>query len=176
MEITATERLRLRPLQADDLQTFVAYQSHPDVARCQSWDPTYAITDAQALLAAQADVAFGTPDAWVQVAALDRASGELVGDCAVHVLADQPATAEVGVALAPARQGSGLATEVLGAIVSTLFEVHHMHRVFGQADVRNTAVQKLFGRLGFLCEARQVEADWFKGEWTTMRAYAMLER
>jgi RimJ/RimL family protein N-acetyltransferase len=97
----------------------------------------------------------------VQVAALDRSSGELVGECAVRVLADQPATAEVGVTLARDRQGSGLATEALGAIVSTLFEEHHMHRVFGQVDDRNTAVQNLFGRLGFRCEARQVEADWF---------------
>jgi len=174
IEITATKRLRLRPLQADDLQAFVAYRSHPDVARYQSWDPTYAMTDAEALLAAQADVAFGTPGAWVQVAALDRASGELVGDCAVHVLADQPATAEVGVTLAPDRQSSGLATEALGAIVSTLFEVHHMHRVFA-ADDRNTPAQNLFGRLGFRCEARHVEADWFKGGWTTTRIYAMLE-
>ena len=122
MEIAATTRLRLRPLQADDLRAFVAYRSHPDVARYQSWDPAYAMSDAEALLAAQGDVAFATPGAWVQVAALDRASGELVGDCAVHVLADQPATAEVGVTLAPERQGSGLATEALGAIVSTLFE------------------------------------------------------
>jgi hypothetical protein len=28
------------------------------------------------------------------------------------------------------------------------------------ADDRNTAVQKLFGRLGFRCEARQVEAEY----------------
>jgi RimJ/RimL family protein N-acetyltransferase len=70
MEITATERLWLRPLQAADLQAFVAYRSHPDVARYQSWDPTYAITDAEALVASQADVAFGTPGSWVQVATL----------------------------------------------------------------------------------------------------------
>jgi RimJ/RimL family protein N-acetyltransferase len=175
-ELAATERLRLRLLQADDLLAFVRYRSHPDVARYQSWEPAYAMTDAEALLAAQADVAFGTPGTWVQVATLDRASGELVGDCAAHVLVDQPATAEVGVTLAPDRQSSGLATEVLGAIVSTLFEDHHLHRVFGHIDDRNTAVQNLFGRLGFRCEARQVEADWFKGEWTTTRVHAMLER
>lgn len=39
MEIAATERLRLRPLQAEDLRVFVAYRSHPDVARYQSWEP-----------------------------------------------------------------------------------------------------------------------------------------
>ena len=136
----------------------------------------YSMSDAEALLAGQADVALGTPGAWVQVAALDRASGELVGDCAVRVLADQPATAELGVTLAPARQGSGLASEALGAIVSTLFGDHHLHRVFAEVDDRNTAVQNLLRRLGFRCEARHVEADWFKGEWTTTRVYAMLER
>jgi RimJ/RimL family protein N-acetyltransferase len=34
----------------------------------------------------------------------------------------------------------------------------------------------LFERLGFRCEARLVEADWFKGEWSTLRLYAMLDR
>jgi hypothetical protein len=28
--------------------------------------------------------------------------------------------------------------------------------------------------LGFRCEARMVDADWFKGEWTTLRVYAVL--
>ena len=48
--------------------------------------------------------------------------------------------------------------------------------MFGEVDDRNTPVQNLFGRLGFRCEARLVEADWFKGEWATTRVYAMLER
>jgi hypothetical protein len=32
----------------------------------------------------------------------------------------------------------------------------------------------LLERLGFRCEARLVEADWFKGEWTTLRIYGLL--
>ena len=44
------------------------------------------------------------------------------------------------------------------------------------ADDRNVAVQRLLERLGFRCEARLVEADWFKGEWTTLRTYAVLRR
>jgi RimJ/RimL family protein N-acetyltransferase len=58
-EVAATKRLRLRPLRADDLGAFVGYRSHPDVARYQSWDPTYAMSDAEALLAAQANVNSG---------------------------------------------------------------------------------------------------------------------
>jgi RimJ/RimL family protein N-acetyltransferase len=119
-------------------------------------------------------VALGDPGPWLQIAAVDRVTGALCGDCAVRVLTDQPATAEVGVTFAPATQGRGHATEALGAVVTRLFEEHRMHRVFAQADDRNAAVHRLLERLGFRREARLVEADWFKGEWTTLRIYACL--
>ena len=45
-----------------------------------------------------------------------------------------------------------------------------------QADDRNLPVRRLLERLVFRCEARLVEADWFKGEWTTLRLYALLDR
>ena len=171
-----TERLRLRPFQRADLPAFVAYRSHPDVARFQSWDTTYSLADAETFLASQAPLVLGAPGEWVQLAAIDRAGGALCGDCAVRVADDQPATAEVGITFAPEHQGTGLATEALTGVISALFELHGLHRVFAQADDRNLAVQRLLERLGLRCEARLVEADWFKGEWTTLRTYATLRR
>jgi RimJ/RimL family protein N-acetyltransferase len=171
-----TERLRLRPFRAGDLAAFVAYRSHPEVARYQSWGTSYSMADAERFLASQRDVELGVPGAWVQLAAVDRRSGTLCGDCAVRVAADQPGTAEVGVTFAPAHQGSGLATEALAAVISELFEQHGLHRVYAEADDRNVAVHRLLERLGFRCEARLVEADWFKGEWSTLRVFAVLRR
>lgn len=89
---------------------------------------------------------------------------------------DPPATAEVGVTFAPAHQGTGLATEALKAVITELFKSHGLHRVYAEADDRNVAVHRLLERLGLRCEARLVEADWFKGEWTTLRVYAVLSR
>ena len=175
MEIV-TERLVLRPFRAEDLPAFVAYRSAPAVARYQSWDTSYSMTDAERFLAEQRQVAFGEAGTWVQLAAVERAGGELCGDCAVHVADDQPATAEVGVTFAPERQGTGLASEALRAVIATLFEERGLHRVYAQADDRNAAVHRLLERLGLRCEARLVEADWFKGEWTTLRTYAILAR
>ena len=171
-----TERLRLRPFQADDLPAFVAYRREPEVARYQSWDTTFSMADAGRFLASQEGVEFGVPGVWVQLAAIDRLSGTLFGDCAVRVVADQPATAEVGVTLAPDRQGSGLATEALAAVITKLFDEHELHRVYAQADDRNFVVHRLLERLGFRCEARFVEADRFKGEWSTLRVFAVLRR
>jgi RimJ/RimL family protein N-acetyltransferase len=143
------------------------------VARYQSWDDTFSIADAEAFLAEQAGLVFGAAGAWVQLAAVEQATGELVGDCAARVDAQQ---AEVGVTFAPASQGRGLASEALRAVVGRLFDEHDVHRVFAETDDRNAAVHRLFERLGFRCEARLVEADWFKGEWTTLRVYAVLRR
>ncbi len=171
-----TERLTLRPFRAEDLPDFVRYRSDPEVARYQSWDSTYSMADAERFLASQEGLELGRPGAWLQLAAVDRATGVLRGDCAVRVATDQPATAEVGVTLAPGSQGGGLASEALAAVIAHLFEQHGIHRIYAEADDRNPAVHRLLERLGFRCEARLVEADWFKGAWSTLRVYAILRR
>jgi RimJ/RimL family protein N-acetyltransferase len=170
-----TERLRLRPFQVDDLEAFVSYRSDPEVARYQSWDRTYSMADAEAFLASQRGLEFGQLGEWLQLAIVERSTGTIRGDCAVRVVSDQPSTAEVGVTLAPSSQGQGLASEALTAVVTTLFDQLGIHRVFAQTDDRNVPVHRLLERLGFRCEARLVEADWFKGEWSTLRVYATLD-
>ena len=169
-----TARLCLRPFRAEDLPALVAYRSAPEVARYQSWDETYSMADAEEFLAGQNGLVFGEPGAWMQLAAVDRSSGALRGDCAVKVLTDQPATAEVGVTFAPEHQGSGLGTEALAAVVTKLFGDHNLHRIYAETDDRNHAVHRLLERLGLRCEARLVDADWYKGEWTTLRIYGLL--
>ena len=171
-----TERLVLQPLRVEHAAAFAAYRSHPDVARYQSWDAGFSREDGERLVAAQSDAEFGQPGRWIQVAAVDRVSGALCGDCAVHVETSPPGTVEVGVTFAPGTQGRGLASEALAAVVTRLFEEHDMHRVHAEADDRNVAVHRLLERLGFRCEARLVEADFFKGDWCTMRTYAVLRR
>jgi RimJ/RimL family protein N-acetyltransferase len=174
--VIGTARLVLRPMRADDLAAFVAYRRDPAVARYQSWDVSFDRAEAERFLAGQRRTAFGTPGEWVQLAIAGRDGGPLLGDCACCVSAEQPRTAEVGVTLARASQGRGVAAEALAALLGSLFAAHGMHRVLAQADDRNVAAHRLLERLGLRCEARLVEADWSKGEWTTLRVYAILAR
>jgi RimJ/RimL family protein N-acetyltransferase len=175
IEIT-TKRLLLRPFQVDDLEAFVAYRSDPEIARYQSWDPTYSMADADRFLNSQRGLLFGQPGEWLQLAIVHREAGTLYGDCAVRVAMDQPVTAEIGITLAQTSQRKGVATEALTGLLTELFEQRGMHRVFAQTDDRNLPVGRLLERLGFRCEARLIEADWFKGEWSTLCLYAMLSR
>jgi RimJ/RimL family protein N-acetyltransferase len=169
-----TQRLVLRPFRAEDLPAFVAYRSDPEVARYQSWDQSYAMADAERFMVSQRGVDFGTRGQWLQLAAIDRSSDVLCGDCGVCIKADQPSTAEIGVTFAPDHQRLGLATEALGALTTELFDELDLHRIYAQADERNHAVHRLLAGLGYRQEARLIDADLFKGEWTTLSVFAVL--
>ena len=173
----ATERLTLRPFREEDLPAFVAYRSAPEVARYQSWDTTYSMADAERFLASQRAVEFAQPGEWVQLAAVDRASGELCGDCAVRVVSDQPghrgARRHPGPRASRPRAGERGAQRRHRPAVRRARHAPALRRVPTTATAGCT---RLLERLGFRQEARLVEADWFKGEWTTLRVYAILRR
>ena len=171
-----TDRLLLRRFRSADLDAFVAYRSDESVARFQSWDESYSKADAERFLAEDSKVAPGHPGQWLQIAIEERGTGNLCGDCAVRVTTEPRRTAELGVTLAPHHQNHGIASEAVTATLDWLFGEQDMHRVYAQTDDRNKSAQRLLERLGFRLEARLIEADWFDGEWTTLRIYAVLKK
>ena len=167
-----TDRLLIEPLTAADAAGFAAYRSDPAVARYQSWDAPYPLAEAERVLAANPAV-WPPAGAWTQLAI--REAGRLRGDVAVHAVDDRvmPATVEIGVTLAPDAQGRGVATEAVRAVLDAAFAAG-AHRVFAVCDARNEPVARLLARLGLRREARLVDAEWWKGEWTTADTWAVL--
>lgn len=166
--------LTVAPLAAEDLDDFVAYRRDPVVARYQSWEPTYSAEDARRLLVEQAGREFPMTGEWMQFGI--RRGGLLIGDVAVHPLAEQPDTYELGVTVAPAAQGGGVARRVLVAVVEHLVARRGAHRVIASCDARNDAVRRALGAAGFRHEGTAVDGDWFKGEWTSLETWAVLAR
>jgi RimJ/RimL family protein N-acetyltransferase len=169
-----TARLTIEPLGERDVDAFTEYRRDPDVARYQSWGTDYSRADAERLVAGQRDGRLPSPGDWLQLAVRDTASGALLGDLALHRLDVQPDTFEVGVTLARSSQGRGKASEALAALLDLVFDRERAHRVVASCDARNAPVARLLTRAGFRQESRQVDADWFKGEWTTLDGYALL--
>ena len=169
-----TDRLSIAPLLEADAQAFARYRRNPDVARYQSWSTDYSEADAARLVAGQPHGDLPDAGEWIQLAVW--AGGEMLGEVAVQRVAGQPDTFELGVTFAREHQGRGYATEAVRAVLDELFAVHGAHRVYAQCDARNTPVAALLRRLGMRHEARQVDADWFKGEWTTLDEFALLSR
>lgn len=169
-----TERLKLRFFREDDLPVIVGYRSLPEVARYQFWDTSFSLQDAEKLLNTRTREP-KTPG-WLQLGIEERETSALCGDCGIRFVEHAPDTVEVGITLAPEHQGRGIGNEALGAVVRWCFVDLEMHRVYGETDDLNVSMRRLFERLDFRLEARLVEADWFKGEWSTLCTYALLNR
>ena len=169
------ERIALRRFSLDDLKTFVAYRSDPDVARYQSWDAPYSRAAGKRLITAMLGQHPDTPGEWFQFAVTLRSTGELIGDCGSKTIAADPRQAEIGYTIASAHQGNGYGTETVRTLLGYLFSVRGKHRVTASCDPRNAASIRVLERVGMRREGHLRESLWFGGEWADDLLFAMLD-
>lgn len=169
-----TPRLRVRRFTDDDVEPFVSYRADPEVARYQSWTD-YTLEQGRAFVTSLRTAEPGTPGEWFQFAVEARSGGELVGDLALHVMAEEPRQAEVGFSFDRAHQGQGLASEAVAGFLDWIFPTFQLHRVIAVTDVLNTPSARLLERVGMRREAHFVDNIFFKGAWGSEFLYAVLE-
>ena len=171
-----TTRLRLRAFQDSDLETFIVYRSDPEVARYQGWDAPYDRALAIAFVAEMQRKQPGAPGEWYQIALELVSSGEMIGDCAFHILPEDARQAEIGFTLSRAQQHHGYAVEAVACLLDYLFGELDLHRIRAICDVENLASAKTLERIGLRREAHFIENIWFKGKWGSEYEYAILQR
>lgn len=170
-----TGRLLIDGLRGTDASALFGYRSDPRISRYQGWQPR-SVDDARHFIANAAAVVPDTPGGWYQRAIRLRDSGELVGDLGLHFVADVERTVELGISMAPAWQGRGLASEALGEALRYVFDGLHKHRVFASVDPRNAACLKLLEKVGMRQEAHFRESLWLGDSWVDDVVFAMLDR
>jgi len=171
----STPRLILRRLQDGDSAALCSYRSLPQVARYQGWD-SFGPDDAARLIESQRHSEPGVPGTWFQLAIVEKLTGNLVGDCGLHCLLDDPRQMEFGITLAPSHQGHGYATEALRCLLAFVFGTLGKHRVSAITAAENHAAASLFRRLGFRQEAHHIEHRWYKGYWDSEFVFGLLRR
>lgn len=147
MIVTGTERLMLRHLCAGDLRAMCAVFGDPDVMRygdgCRDeawvrrwlddWPDRYR------------DWGFGM---WAVAA---RDGGQVLGYCGLSRYPRRcgPGEAELGVRLARAFWGQGVASEAAGAVCSLALRLVAVERVVAIVDPHNAAAVRVVEKLGF---------------------------
>ncbi|MBF4547171.1 GNAT family N-acetyltransferase [Corynebacterium afermentans subsp. lipophilum] len=168
----ATERLRLRPHNADDAEWLHELYSQPDVARYLLDEPwTAEVThDKLTERLAKTDIDGETG----ALALVIEHDGVPIGDVALWLTDHEHRQGEIGWVLNPAHGGQGFASEAVRAVLALGFDHYKLHRVTAQMDARNSASAALARRVGLRLEAHHVQ-DWFsKGEWTDTLIFARL--
>ena len=168
----ATERLRLRPHNADDAEWLHELYSRPDVARYLLDEPwTAEVThDKLTERLAKTDMDGETG----ALALVIEHDGVPIGDVALWLTDHEHRQGEIGWVLDPAHGGQGFASEAVRAVLALGFDHYRLHRITARMDARNSASAALARRVGLRLEAHHVQ-DWFsKGEWTDTLIYARL--
>lgn len=171
-----TERLILRKFKEADAETFYKYRTMPQVALYQGegW-VNYSFEQAVEFVKGQKDFEPGIADTWFQIVIELKAAGKMIGDCAIHTLAQDTNQVEIGFTLNPVYQNKGFAAEAVEGLIGYIFDVLDMHRVTAITDVRNENSIKLIEKLGLRREGHFIKNAWNKGEYTDEYLFAMLK-
>lgn len=173
--ILHAERLVIRNLRDTDLMDFYFYRSNPDITKYQGFD-VYTIRQAAAFIQTQQDMAFGQAGQWVQYGLENKATGRLIGDCAIKLQQEDIRMAEIGITISHTEQKKGYAKEALNTILNYLFSREDFHRVVETVDAENIASIQLLKSVGFREEGHFIENIFFKGKWGSERQFAMLKK
>jgi RimJ/RimL family protein N-acetyltransferase len=168
------ERLLLRPLTSRDTDALLAYRSREDVCRYVPFEPMTAEDITERLAGPWADTELSGEGHGLTLGAEVRQTGELAGDCVLFWRSREHAGGEVGYVFNPSLGGRGYATEAVTMMLRLGFEELGMHRIIARIDERNEPSARLARRVGMRQEARLVENEYFKGEWTTELDFAVL--
>jgi RimJ/RimL family protein N-acetyltransferase len=173
-----TDRLVLRPLDPEaDVAPMHAYRSREDVCRYVPFVPGTLEQMRERLADPERTRSLIDAEGQVLSLAIERRdTGEMIGDLVLfwHSVAD--GHAEVGYVVHPDHAGQGFATEATAALIDLAFDGGlPVHRVTARLDERHAASAAVCRRLGMRREAAFEKSEWFKGEWTTLLIFAVLE-
>ena len=159
-----TERLSIEPLTLSDLEPFVRYRQDPEVARYQSWEPSYSQNQALELIESQEGVSLPSPGNWLQLAIHDRTTAELFGDLAIHALENEANCFEIGFTISRENQNKGFAKEAASRLIEHLIAEVQAKSFIATPDARNKASIALLLSLGFRQDVSKSWTEEFKGE------------
>ena len=169
-----TKRLLLRPLTTADVDALLAYRSRPDVCRYVPFQPMTPEVIHNRLATQWARTELTDEGQHLTLGVELAGTGQLVGDVILFWHSRVHGAGEIGYVVNPDFAGRGYATEAAREILRLGFEDLGLHRIVARIDERNEASARMARRLGMRQEARLVQNEWFKGEWSTELDFAML--
>ncbi len=168
-----TPRLVLRPLLESDFACHQQLFSNPEVVR-YLYEPVLEGAELRAHFEKRLWQGLREEGHWANLAV--EHEGRFVGEVGLGLADEVNAKAEIGYVFLPQYTGRGFATEAAERVVELCFDYWRVRRVIACLDARNDGSSRVCERLGFRLEAHFVENEIVKGELTSEKIYAVLDR
>lgn len=138
-----TSRLRIRPMCASDVPALMEWM--PDKSIYTYWGKGPGKTDRNPqLLFERAE----KPSKRFHLGIEEKSSAKVIGDIWVYLI-EGDRMACVAIRLSQSCQGKGCGTEALSAMTDFCFQHTELQRLWAEADIRNTASQKMLEKCGY---------------------------
>jgi [ribosomal protein S5]-alanine N-acetyltransferase len=159
-----TERLLIREVLASDVDGFLQYMREEHYwLNVPVERPTAA--SIAALLDGCIESKAKNPRTDYFMAAIDKLSGEVVGEAILHVRSVRWRQGEIGWGVSAGRTGQGLATEIGQAMLCLGFAEIGLHRIFAQCRAENLASRRVMAKLRMREEGVLRGNVFARGEW-----------
>ena len=112
----------------------------------------------------------------IHMAIADNVNDEYLGTISLKKIDLENKSAEYAISLRKKARGKGIAKKATGLILKKAFEEYGLHRVYLNVLESNEAAIQLYERCGFVFEGEFRDHLFLRGEYETLKWYAILER
>ena len=167
------EKVRLRPIERDDLPRFVRWFGDPEVRRHLALFLPFSLAQEErwfegllGRLERQEDV----------LLAIETADGVHIGNIGLHAIDWQNRSTELGIAIGEkAYWGQGYGTDAIRTLLGLAFHEMNLHRVFLRVDADNARGIRCYEKAGFQREGVSREVVFKGGQYQDQYIMSILE-
>ena len=141
------QKVRLRPIERDDLPRFVKWFGDPDVRRHLALSLPFSLAQEERWF----EGLLGRLERQEEVLlAIETADGVHIGNVGLHAIDWQNRSTELGIAIGEkAYWDQGYGTDAVRTLLGLAFRTMNLHRVFLRVDAENTRGIRCYEKAGF---------------------------
>ena len=161
--------IRLRAREPEDVPVLHAWAQDPDTIRFNEsrYPPSLQAMRPRAELHPTYDHA--------RLAVVDRESGALVGDVALHTMDPESRSGFIGLLIGPEHRGRGYGTDATRAICRFGFDMMNLHRIELDVYAENARAIRCYEKVGYQMEGRLRDAVFKFGKYQDILRMSVLE-
>lgn len=161
--MTVGEKIRLRPIEREDLPNYVRWFGDPEVRRHLSVYLPFSLAQEEQWFAGLAERINSGRDVLL---AIETADGVHIGNIGLHAIDWKDRSTELGIVIGEKSYwGQGYGSDAIRTLLRLAFETMNLHRVFLRVDADNVRAIRCYEKCGFQREGTLRDAVFRDGRY-----------